>query len=77
MRRFEEKRLGGLETPRLTVTRGPHAPPRRRGGTFYANARRYYPAVALHSVGAQVALVSHHVWDRLGGGLIAVTGRLG
>src|SRR5437879_3449020 len=24
--------LGGIETPRLNVTRGPHAPPRRRGG---------------------------------------------
>src|SRR5579864_6473096 len=26
--------LGGIETPRLNVTRGPHAPPRRRGGRF-------------------------------------------
>ena len=39
--------LGGIETPRLNVTRGPHAPPRRRGGMFL---RKIYTHLALDIV---------------------------
>src|SRR6266700_6754528 len=45
-------------------------------GNCYANAAlpRYCPPVAGHLVGAQVALVSHHVWHRLGSGFAAAFG---
>ena len=71
--------LGGIETPRLNVTRGPHAPPRRCGGMFfsqfYADAHRHCPAVAVHALGAQAALLPHHVRNRLGRRIFAATGR--
>jgi hypothetical protein len=33
--RISDQMLGGIETPRLNVTRGPHAPPRKRGGMIF------------------------------------------
>src|SRR5215831_11703012 len=71
--------LGGIETPRLNVTRGPHAPPRRRGGRLlrlksYANASRHYPAVAVHVVGSQAAFFSYDVWHCLKSKLSAASG---
>src|SRR5271169_7032796 len=70
--------LGGIETPRLNVTRvPPRSSPEAWGhdsATFYANASRHRAAVSFDPVGAQAALVPHHVRNRLGRGIVAAPG---
>ena len=52
--RITDQMLGGIETPRLNVTRGSHASLRGRGSTHktHAHASRHRPAVARYVVGA-------------------------
>src|SRR5579872_5288818 len=73
--------LGGIETPRLNVTRvPPRSSPEAWGHyspTFYANASGHRAAVPVDPMGAQAAVVSHHVRNRLGRGLVAAAGRSG
>ncbi len=44
---------------------------------LYANARRHHSAVPVHALGAQAALLPHHVRNRLGRWLAAAAGRPG
>src|SRR5580692_12455131 len=74
--------LGGIETPRLNVTRvPPRSSPEAWGHdsvrSSYANASRHRPAVAVHAVGSQAALVPDHVRHCLGSGIVAAPGRSG
>src|SRR5713226_1074051 len=47
------------------------------GGVTYADVSRYCPPVVVHVVGAQVAILSHHVWHCVGSGITTAAGWAG
>src|SRR5262249_21395563 len=73
--------LGGIETPRLNVTRvPPRSSPEAWGHDSdhpNANASRHRPTVIVHAVGPQASLVPDYVWHCLGSRFVTPVGRPG